>query len=108
MRPSWSTQRYSCWAHAREGAASTPRTIRSIRSRTGPPVFAEKGSSGDHAIVPEQRIDARLAATERLERFHRGAASADRKDLLEEARAGERVQHAVLRVATLLERAVCI
>src|SRR6185312_586689 len=61
-----------------------------------------------HAAVPEERIDLRLAPAEGAERLGRGAAAADGENLVAEARAGARIEHALRvpgRIARFLERA---
>src|SRR6476660_2309747 len=50
---------------------------------------------GDHTIVPEQRVDARLAPAEGAERFRGRPAAADRENFVAEALPGARVEDAV-------------
>jgi hypothetical protein len=53
-----------------------------------PPGNARSLRGRCHTVVTQQRVDLRLAAAERLERFHRRTAAAHFEDLAAIARAG--------------------
>ncbi len=62
-----------------------------------------------HAVMTQQRVDVRLAATERLERIHRRTAAAHFENLAAITRARFCIQHrAVGELRGFLERGVRI
>src|SRR3990172_1465543 len=61
-----------------------------------------------HAVVPQQRSDARSPSSERLEGLERGTAAAHGKNLVPESGSDDGIDHARLIGSVLFEQAVSV